>query len=97
MQPPLLLDGDILLTKNSPSRVAHLINLAQEGRPYHHAAICYLEFLVEIDWRLAVLAPALARINGKRAIDRETALEAIRGSDGLLRAWCESARLGIAN
>jgi hypothetical protein len=62
-----------------------------------HIVLCYLQFLTEIDHRLAVLAPALARLRGKRAIDRSIALEAIRGSDGLLRAWCESARLGITD
>jgi Fe-S-cluster containining protein len=62
-----------------------------------HLAKCYLQFLMEIDRRLAVLAPALARINGKRTIDHSIALEAVRGSDGLLRAWCESARLGISD
>jgi hypothetical protein len=62
-----------------------------------HIVTCYLQFLTEIDHRLAVLAPALARLRRKRAIDRSIALEAIRGSDGLLRAWCESARLGISD
>jgi hypothetical protein len=65
--------------------------------PGSHVAIFYLEFLMEIDWRLAVLAPALAGVSGKGAIDRGIALEAIRGSDGLLRAWCQSARLGATN
>ncbi len=63
--------------------------------PGGHVATCYLQFLMEIDWRLAVLAPALA--GGKETIDRAVALEAIRGSDGLLRAWCQSARMGVTN
>ena len=65
--------------------------------PGGHVATCYLQFLTEVDWRLAVLAPALAQANGKEVIDRVVALEAIRGSDGLLRAWCQSARLGTTN
>jgi Fe-S-cluster containining protein len=59
-----------------------------------HVTTGYLQFLTEIDWRLAVLAPALALSSGKETIDRDAVLEAIRGSDGLLRAWCQSARLG---
>ncbi len=62
-----------------------------------HTTLCYLEFILEIDHRLVVLASALARAGGKDEIDREVAIEAIRGSDGLLRAWCESARLGVTN
>lgn len=65
--------------------------------PGGHVATCYLEFLVESDWRMGVLAPALAQVSGKEAIDRVVALGAIRGSDGLLRAWCQSARLGVTN
>jgi len=84
------------LKRQLPVRLANNMGVASPV-PGGHAAVCYLEFLVEIDWRLAVLAPALARANDKEMVDRETALEAIRGSDGLLRAWCESARLGIAN
>jgi Fe-S-cluster containining protein len=65
--------------------------------PGGHVATCYLQFLTEVDWRLAVLAPALTLASGKEAIDRAVALEAVRGSDGLLRAWCQSARLGATN
>jgi hypothetical protein len=65
--------------------------------PGGHVATCYLRFLLEIDWRLAVLAPALAQVRRKGTIDRGIVLEAIRGSDGLLRAWCQSARLGVTN
>ncbi len=65
--------------------------------PGGHVATCYLQFLTEVDGRLAVLAPALTLASGKGAIDRAVALEAIRGSDGLLRAWCQSARLGATN
>jgi Fe-S-cluster containining protein len=65
--------------------------------PGKHLAVTYLQLLLDIDHRLAVLAPALAQAEGKDAVDRILALEAIRGSDGLLRAWCESARLGITD
>ena len=72
-------------------------NLAMAAlMPGSHVAIEYLTFLFEIDRRLALLAPALAQSGGKEAVDRPSALEAIRGSDALLRAWCESARLGVA-
>jgi hypothetical protein len=79
-----------------PVRLANNLAVASP-LPGGHVATCFLEFMVEIDWRLAVLTPALARVSGKGAIDRGIALEAIRGSDGLLRAWCESARLGVTN
>jgi Fe-S-cluster containining protein len=70
-------------------------NLAMAApMPGSHVATEYLKFLFEIDQRLALLAPALARTCGKEAVDRPSALEAIRGSDALLRAWCESARVG---
>jgi hypothetical protein len=65
--------------------------------PGGHMAITYLQLLLDIDYRLAVLAPALALVQGRDAVDRTLALEAIRGSDGLLRAWCESARVGTTN
>ena len=65
--------------------------------PGNHLAVTSLHLLLDIDHRLAVLAPALALAQGKDAVDRSLALEAIRGSDGLLRAWCESARLGTTN
>jgi hypothetical protein len=64
--------------------------------PGSHVATEYLRFLFEIDQRMVMLAPALARTYGKEAVDRPSALEAIRGSDALLRAWCESARVGVA-
>jgi hypothetical protein len=64
--------------------------------PGSHVATEYLKFLLEIDQRLALLAPALAQTCGKEAVDRTSALEAIRGSDALLRAWCESARVGVS-
>jgi Fe-S-cluster containining protein len=83
------------LKRQLPVRLANntaLASLPQWG----HVATCYLQFLSEIDRRLAVLAPALAQANGQREIGRAEALEAIRGSDGLLRTWCESARLGMA-
>ena len=80
------------LERQLPVRLANNLALARSWSGVH-VATCYLEFLVEIDWRLAVLAPTLARANGKQDIDRAVVLEAIQGSDGLLRAWCESARL----
>lgn len=68
-----------------------LANLLQ-GR---HVASCYLEFVQEVDWRLALLAPVLARSAEKTEIDTAVARETVRASDGLLRAWCQSARLGL--
>ena len=65
--------------------------------PGSHLGVTYLHLLLDIDHRLAVLAPALALAQGKDAVNRSLALEAIRGSDGLLRAWCESARLGTTS
>jgi hypothetical protein len=63
--------------------------------PGSHVAIEYLKFLLEVDHRLALLAPALAGTRGKGTVDRSSALEAIRASDAPLRAWCESARVGV--
>jgi hypothetical protein len=81
------------LKRQLPVRLAN--NLALAGpAPSSHVATRYLQFLMEIDWRLAVLAPALALLGGEGVIHRPVALEAIRASDGLLRAWCECARLG---
>jgi hypothetical protein len=80
------------LRRQLPLRLANnlaVANLLQGS----HVAQCYLEFLLEVDWRLAVLAPMLAQTTGKEVVDRAVALEAMRGSDGLLRAWCQSARL----
>jgi hypothetical protein len=64
--------------------------------PGSHVATEYLAFLLEIDQRLALLAPALARTRGNEAVDRPSALEAVRASDAPLRAWCESARVGLS-
>jgi hypothetical protein len=63
--------------------------------PGSHVATEYLTFLLEIDQRLALLGPALARTREKEAVDRPSALEAVRASDAPLRAWCESARVGV--
>jgi hypothetical protein len=84
------------LKRQLPVRLANNMALASLA-PSSHVAICYLQFLMEIDWRLAVLAPALALLGGEEVIRRPVTLEAIRASDGLLRAWCESARLGLTN
>jgi hypothetical protein len=84
------------LKRQLPVRLANNLALADLA-PGSHVAICYLQFLTEIDWRLAVLAPALALLGGEEVIRRPVALEAIRASDGLLRAWCESARLGLTD
>jgi hypothetical protein len=81
------------LKRQLPVRLANNLALADLA-PSSHVATCYLQFLMEIDWRLAVLAPALALLGGGEVIRRPVALEAIRASDGPLRAWCESARLG---
>jgi Fe-S-cluster containining protein len=81
------------LKRQLPVRLANNLALADLALG-SHVATCYLQFLIEIDWRLAVLAPALALLGGEEVIRRPVALEAIRASDGLLRAWCESARLG---
>jgi hypothetical protein len=82
------------LERQLPIRLAN--NLAVAGWALgQHVATAFLQFLTEIDRRLAVLGLVLARISGVREIDRTIALEAIRGSDGLLRAWCESARVGL--
>jgi hypothetical protein len=82
------------LERQLPIRLAN--NLAVAGWALgQHVATAFLQFLTEIDQRLAVLGLALARLGAVNEIDRTTALEAIRGSDGLLRAWCESARVGL--
>ena len=84
------------LERQLPIRLAN--NLAVAGWALgQHVATAFLQFLTEIDQRLAVLGLVLARIGGVSEIDRTTALEAIRGSDGPLRAWCESARVGLAD
>jgi hypothetical protein len=75
-------------------RLANNLTLASL-QPGRHAATSFLQLLFEIDHRLAILAPALAQAGNRESIDRKVALEAIRGSDGLLRAWCESARVGL--
>lgn len=62
-----------------------------------HLAVTYLKSLLDIDQRVAVLAPALAQAAGEDVVSRALALEAVRGSDGLLRARCESARLGTTS
>lgn len=76
-------------------------NLAMASLPFltgsGHVAVCYLRFLLEIDHRLSVLAQSMALACGEEAINRPIALEAVRGSDGLLRAWCQSARLGTTS
>lgn len=84
------------LRRQLPIRLANNVAVASP-LPGGHVATCYLRFLLEIDWRLAVLAPALVQVRRKGTIDRGIVLEAIRGSDGLLRAWCQSARLGVTN
>jgi hypothetical protein len=65
--------------------------------PGSHLAVTYLKSLLDIDYRLAVLAPALAQAVGRDAVEGSLAMEAVRGSDGVLRAWCESARLGTTS
>ena len=82
------------LGRQLPRRLASNQALANP-MPGSHVATEYLTFLLEIDQRLALLAPALARTHGKEAVDRPAALEAIRASDAPLRAWCESARVGV--
>jgi hypothetical protein len=60
-----------------------------------HTARCYLEFLQDVDWRMCVLSLALSSAAGYEGVDQATVLEAVRGSDGFLRAWCESARFTV--
>jgi hypothetical protein len=82
------------LERQLPIRLAN--NLAVAGWALgQHVATAFLQFLIEIDQRLAVLGLVLARSGGVSEIDHTIALETIRGSDGLLRAWCESARVGL--
>jgi hypothetical protein len=78
------------------ARLANNLAVAHLARSSHVATL-YLQFMMEIDQRLAVLAPALAMRYGKTAIDRDLALESIRGSDNVLRAWCESAQLSLGS
>ncbi len=82
------------LKRQLPVRLANNMALASLAHR-SHVATCYLQFLTEIDWRLAVLAPALARACGQAEVGRAVVLEAVRGSDALLRSWCESARVGV--
>jgi len=76
-------------------------NLAMASLPFlagsGHVASCYLQSLMEVDQRLLVLATVLTKVCGKETVNRPIALEAVRGSDGLLRAWCQSARLGTTS
>jgi hypothetical protein len=82
------------LERQLPIRLAN--NLAVAGWAVgQHVATAFLQFLIEIDQRLALLGLMQAQVSGINEIDRTTALEAIRGSDGLLRAWCETARVGL--
>jgi hypothetical protein len=60
-----------------------------------HTAIEYLNFFTAIDRRIALLAVWLAAINQEKNITPKRVLEAVRASDGFLRAWCESARIGM--
>lgn len=84
------------LKRQLPVRLAN--NMALASLPQRrHVATCYLQFLAEIDWRLAVLAPALAQICGQAEVGHAVVLEAVRGSDALLRSWCESARVGVTS
>jgi Fe-S-cluster containining protein len=84
------------LERQLPVRLANNLALAAV-QPGSHVATRFLQFLVDIDHRLSILALALAQAGHHRSIERTVALEAIRGSDGLLRAWCESARVGTTN
>ena len=77
--------------------LARLVNhttVAKLWQPGAHCALTLLEFLADVDARLAVLGMALAAAYNAAAVTAETALEAVRASDGLLRAWCESAQTG---
>lgn len=78
-----------LLRRQLPIRLAN--NLAMAAPV--HTAVCYLEFLLEVDWCISVLSLAIASAADREMVDQAAVLEAVRGSDGYLRAWCESARL----
>jgi Fe-S-cluster containining protein len=78
------------LKRQLPIRLANNLAIATSV----HTAVCYLGFLLEVDWRISVLSMALANATGSGVVDRAIVLEAVRGSDAHLRAWCESARLG---
>lgn len=77
------------LERQLPIRLANNLALAAPV----HVAVCYLEFLLEVDWRILLLTLALAKATGCEVVDQAVVLEAVRGSDGFFRAWCESARL----
>jgi Fe-S-cluster containining protein len=77
------------LRRQLPIRLANNLAVATSV----HTAICYLEFLLEVDWRIMALSSTVAKATGSGVVDRAVVLEAIRGSDGFLRTWCESARL----
>lgn len=82
------------IQRQLPFRLANNLAVARLWQG-GHTATCYVEFLLEIDHRLAILTPALARRAGRAIIDRSTAVEALRGSDNLMRAWCESAQITL--
>ena len=84
---------ELWLERDLPLRLASNMAVAGLLRG-DHVATCYLDFFADVDWRLSVLALMLASARGKKEVDQAIVLEAIRGSDNLLRAWCESARLG---
>jgi hypothetical protein len=58
-----------------------------------------LEFLKDVDSRISLLSLALSIAADREEVDQATVLEAVRASDGLLRAWCDAARftVGTAN
>jgi hypothetical protein len=79
------------LKRQLPVRLANTLAMSAPV----HTASCYLEFLLDIDWRISLLSVALAIAADREEVDHDTVLEAIRGSDGLMRAWCESARFTV--
>lgn len=84
---------ELWLERDLPLRLASNMAVAGLLRG-DHVATCYLDFVADVDWRLSVLAVMLASARESREVNQTIVMEAIRGSDNLLRAWCESARLG---
>jgi len=81
------------LRRQLPVRLAHHVAVASPWPV--HTARAYVEFLTEVDRRIKVLSEAIAGWRGADQVDPTHVLEAVRGSDGILKSWCQKARTEV--
>lgn len=81
------------LKRQLPVRLAH--HTAAASPWPMHAAAAYVGFLAEVDRRVQLLSEAVAGWEGTAQVASAHVWEAVRGGDGLLRAWCQGARTGV--